>query len=88
MVYPLAVWKTLLKRCAVRLWLQSFFSAADFWVLRMEQGSGKKLRFIEAFLITDHLLLAQHGNPGDVCEEERLHRTFLLLLILGVGTLR
>lgn len=88
MVCPLAVWKTLLKRYAVRLRLQNFFSAADFWVLRMEQGSGKTLRFIEAFLITDHLSSARPGNPGDVCEEERLHRTFLLLLIVGVGTLR
>lgn len=88
MVYPLAVWKTLLKRCAVRLWLQSFSSAADLWVLRMEQGSGETLRFVEAFLISDHLSLARHGNPGDVCEEEQLYRTFLLLLILALGTLR
>lgn len=57
-------------------------------LLGAEDGAGirKETRIHRG--ISDHLSLAQQGNSGDVCEEERLHRTFLLLLILGVGTLR
>lgn len=87
MVYPLAVWKTLIKRCAFRLLPQNFLCSRLLGA-KDRIGIRKDIQIHGGISsIRSSVIKTQHRNPGDVYEEECLYRTFPLL-ILDFGTRR